>query len=147
MKTIETLNRASLLAITCILLFACKAQKQNQANTTKLINTDYAVTHLGEKDVTDEKLTMEVDTEAQRVSGFAGCNNYKFKYDIDNEGVLDLGYIVSTKMYCEDSMDLERNFFKQIGRITNFKIQKEHITFLSENGTQVIKAQKAKDSE
>ncbi|MFN2260509.1 MAG: META domain-containing protein [Psychroflexus sp.] len=147
MKAKQILRQLSFLVFGSLILFACKAQKQNEANTTALINADYLITHLGEDNVSEEELTMEVNADEARISGFAGCNNYKFEYKLDDKGQLDLGLGVATKMYCDDSMDLESKFFTKASLVTNFVIQNEILYLKSKSGETVIKAKKEEKSE
>lgn len=147
MNTMKILTSLSLVIVGSLMLLACKSQKQNQANTTTLLNEDYIITHLGEDEVTDKELTMEVNADEARISGFAGCNNYKFDYELDEEGKLDLGLGIATKMYCEESMDLESKFFTKASLVTNFAIQNHTLYLKSKSGETVIKAKKEEKSE
>ncbi|WP_127844603.1 META domain-containing protein [Psychroflexus aestuariivivens] len=142
MKTMKVIKSLSFVIFASLVLLACKAQKQNEANTTKLVNADYLITHLGDETVSDEELTMEVDADEQRISGYSGCNNYKFEYELDENGRLDLGLGVATKMYCEDSMDLESKFFQKAGLVTNFVLKDNTLSLKSKSGEILIKAKK-----
>lgn len=128
-----------------LILASCKAQKQNEMTSQALVSQTYTITEINNQDVSDSKLTLKVNTETNTISGFSGCNNYSFNYKL-NEGVLDLGYAMATKMYCEGAMKLENLFFKTASSVSQFESSKEQIIFKSKEGDEIIRAKK-KDSE
>jgi heat shock protein HslJ len=128
-----------------LILASCKAQKQNEMASQKLVNQKYTITEINNQDVSDSKLTLKVNTENKTISGFSGCNNYSFNYKV-NEGVLDLGYAMATKMYCEGAMELENLFFKTTSAASQFERTTEYIVLKSKEGDVILRA-KTKDSE
>jgi len=49
--------------------------------------------------------------DERKVNGFAGCNKYFTSFSLDGRK-LDFGEIGSTKMHCEETMELEKAFLK-----------------------------------
>jgi heat shock protein HslJ len=129
-----------------ILLGSCKAQKQGKMMSDQLMKQEYVVTHLGDKDVSGSGLTLRVNPENSTISGKSGCNNYNFSYKLEGEK-LDLGYASATKMYCEDSMELENLFFQKAASVTQFENSKQMIHLKNKAGEVVIKAKKREKSE
>ncbi|MGM0634668.1 MAG: META domain-containing protein [Bacteroidota bacterium] len=124
------------------LLIGCKSTKQaSKTFSEKLETADYILVKIADKDVEDMNLEMHVDTEEQSISGDAGCNSYRFEYKLE-EGNLDLGYGVATKMYCEDTMEIERLFFTQSGKVTKFTQTEKELHFKNDEGKILIKAKK-----
>lgn len=80
--------------------------------------------------------TMEFDAESQRVSGFAGCNNYFGNYSLNNQGQVNFSELASTKKMCINSMNLEDAFLQTLdksewisveGRTLNIKDKEEQV--------------------
>lgn len=144
MKRILNTPLASIMFLSIIVILAsCKAQKMT---SDKLMPQDYNVTQIGEKDVSDSKLTLKVNPENSTISGYSGCNNYSFNYKLNGED-LDMGFASATKMYCDGEMDMENLFFQKAASITQFENSKEEINFRNKDGEIVIKAKKKEKSE
>lgn len=80
--------------------------------------------------------TMEFDAEGQRVSGFAGCNNYFGNYTLTDQGKVNFSELASTKKMCINSMNLEDAFLQTLdksewisveGRTLNIKDKEEQV--------------------
>ena len=139
MKYISTLNSSVLLLIIFVVLSSCKAQKQNDMNSEKLISQEYIITQLGDKEISNSKLTIKVDSKSSTLSGYSGCNSYSFNYKL-NDGTLDLGFGRATKMYCEDTMELEELFFQKAASVTQFENSTETLHLKDKSGDILIKA-------
>lgn len=144
MKQILNTALASLMILSIVVIFAsCKAQKMV---SDKLMQQEYFVTQLGDKDVSESDLTLKVNPENSTISGYSGCNNYSFNYKLKGEE-LDMGFASATKIYCEDDMDMENLFFQKAASITQFENSKQEINFKNKDGEIVIKAKKKEKSE
>ncbi|SDG40258.1 META domain-containing protein [Psychroflexus sediminis] len=132
------LNSGILVVSLVIILGSCKAQKRT---SDQLIAQEYAITQLGDKEVSESELTLKVNPENSVISGYAGCNNYSYSYKL-KEGKLNLGYATATKIYCEDSMELENLFFQKMSSVTQFESSKQAIYFKNEDGKILVKAKK-----
>ena len=142
MKRILTIN-FSLIVLSAIMLVSCKAQKMT---SDQLYPHTYEITDIEGKDVSDAKLTLQVNPETSIISGYAGCNRYSFNYKLEGK-TLDLGFASATKMYCEDGMDNENLFFQKAASVTHFENSKEQIIFRNKDGDIVIKAKNTNQSE
>jgi uncharacterized lipoprotein YbaY/heat shock protein HslJ len=92
---------------------------------TALANTRWRLVGLGETG--DERLPEKnrpwlrfTDKEA-RVHGFSGCNNVMGSYRLEGDG-LQLGQLVSTQMFCQDTAALERAFLDALKTATGYRI-------------------------
>lgn len=132
------LKKIALLLTLAVILGSCKAQKMT---SDQLKAQEYTITQLGDKDVSDSKLTLKVMPEKSIISGYSGCNNYNFNYELEN-GKLDLGYASATKMYCEEDMAIENLFFQKAASVTQFENSEEVINFKNKEGEIVIKGKK-----
>jgi heat shock protein HslJ len=141
---IKSLQTVSILAC-IILVISCgslsSSQEKNKANgfSTEFILASYELIAIGERNVESMNLEMHIDPKQKRISGDSGCNRYGYTYQLENE-VLDLGFGMATKMYCEDTQAIENEFFKQMSKVNRFIIQGENITFTNENNEVLVTA-------
>ena len=127
---------ASLLI--AVLIVGCKAQP---VKTTGLENGFYSITSINGQTVTTYNLTVEINADKDIISGFSGCNNYRFNYK-ESVSNLDLGFGVSSKMYCEDTQAIENAFFEATSRVTGFKQTKQSLELINKEGSIEVKAVK-----
>lgn len=132
-----------LIMLTLGIFMSCKTSKNNQESSYSdaFESTEYELTTIEGKDVREMNLALRIDPENNRISGESGCNNYQFNYQLE-ETNLDLGYGVATKMYCQETMDIENAFFGAAKKVKHFKIGEEMIVFFDENGYRLIEAKR-----
>lgn len=143
MKRLLSTNLNIMLLSIVLILASCKAQKMT---SEQLLNQEYVITQIGDKDVSDSGLTLNVNPENSTISGFAGCNKYNYSYEL-KDGELDMGFASATKMYCDNNMDLENLFFQKSASVTQFENSPKEINLKNKDGEVVIKAIKKEDSE
>lgn len=124
-------------------LASCKSGKTElpKSYATSLENQAYQLLSIEKKDVTEMDLDLRIDAEKNFISGESGCNNYQFNYTL-KEDVLDLGYGVATKMYCEETMPIENAFFGAASKVKHFSMSNDMLYFLDENGEALLTAKK-----
>ena len=77
-------------------LFACKTKK-GTTQSTKLGNSSWVVTHLGEK---ESSVMQTLVIEDKGIGGKGACNGFGGKLKLeDNQGIMIFD-VVSTKMAC-----------------------------------------------
>ena len=79
--------------------------------------------------------------QSNDVFGFAGCNNFAGKVNIDvNNKSITFAPLATTRKFCMDGENnIEQDFLKNIQFITNFEYQKnEKILLLKDNNSKVI---------
>ena len=59
----------------------------------------------------EEKIPTILFSNDNKVNGFAGCNKYFGNYTLDGR-TINLDELGSTRMHCEDAMELEQAFLK-----------------------------------
>lgn len=81
---------------------------------TKLhTDQEYIVEWIGERPLIDRShLTFQLDTEQQRVHGFAGCNQWFGNYRLDGER-LSISHIASTRKACAPALMEQENRYLQ----------------------------------
>ena len=76
--------------------------------------------------------TLNIDLEAKKISGNAGCNNYGASFTIDKEQ-LKFETPFATKMYCTN-MKIEKTFFECLQNTSYYQIENGKLKlFSSEN--------------
>ncbi len=132
------------LVIMALLLLSCNSLKTKSSNSepsfsSEFVLATYYLEKIGEEDVSEMQLEMHIDPEQKRISGNAGCNRYGFTYSLKEE-VLDLGYAMATKMYCEETMSIEDSFFRHMTKSDRFIVYKNKISFTNEENEVLVTA-------
>lgn len=125
-------------------IISCNSLKKKSSNSESSFSSEfvlatYYLEKIGEEDVSEMQLEMHIDPEQNRISGNAGCNRYGFTYSLKEE-VLDLGYAMATKMYCEETMSIEDSFFRHMTKSDRFIVDKNKITFTNEENEVLVTA-------
>jgi heat shock protein HslJ len=132
----KILHITSIVSCICLVIScgsSSSSQEKNKANgfSTEFVLASYELVSIGERNVEKMNLEMHIDPKQKRISGNSGCNRYGYTYQLENE-VLDLGFGMATKMYCEDTQDIENEFFAQMTKANRFIVEGEKITFTNE---------------
>jgi heat shock protein HslJ len=75
-----------------------------------------------------------------RLNGSGGCNRFFSSYEI-TDGMLKVGLIGSTMMYCNDPpwlMDLERDFFICLERSSSFELKDDTLMIKDVEGNELL---------
>ncbi len=80
--------------------------------------------------------TIDIDLNAKKISGNAGCNNYGATFLIDKEQI-KFETPFATKMYCTN-MNIEKAFFECLQNTTNYKLVNGELTFFSKDGEKLL---------
>lgn len=75
----------------------------------------------------ERQATLEFDTEAGRIKGNAGCNNYGAQYTI-NSTLIEVGGIMSTRMACPN-LKGENRFTEALSGISTIDVNQNELTF------------------
>jgi len=100
------------------------------------------VQNLYGEDVSEHKITMIFDPTTKSLSGFSGCNTYSCTYTTDG-GKFSSGFPMATKMYCEKSGKLEKQFFKALSEMTNNEVKETILGCKNLQGEEIIIANKS----
>ena len=99
----------------------------------------YSVEELLSKDVSKKEYFISFD--ADKVSGFMGCNLYSGTYEIKEE-TISFGPLMATKKYCENEMENENLWLKSVSEITSFSIDGKSVLLFDNKGKLILKATK-----
>ena len=139
MKTIilQTLQKYIVVLGSLILLTACGASapesatpEQNETVTVQEESTLYQHEwHLislqgakAGKGADGRMVSINFDDNTNKVTGYAGCNNYFSLFTVDGES-LSIGAMGMTRRYCEKQADLETKFSKVLANAKFYQIE------------------------
>ena len=110
------------------------ASEKDTSNTIQIqsISGTYNILFLKENNTQSLGLTMSFDEKSNKVSGFAGCNRFSGTYIIKKDSIA-FSRIISTKMYCEKTQNIEDLMFKYLSKVNSFSLQEN--TLVLKNGT------------
>jgi len=101
---------------------ATNMQENIDVKQTETLSGKYTITLLSGKTELPENMHLTFDATENRVSGFAGCNNFSGEYSTDGE-TIKIGPLVSTKMACKRFMDVENHTFKVLEQVSMFSVK------------------------
>lgn len=114
----------TLLGVGLLALFAC-SEGGSGASGASLVDRDWELVALGGK--TDpvgaggKPITLRLDSADSRAAGFGGCNRYTGSFELSG-AALKFGAVASTRMACDQGMDLEGLYFPALGTVQSWKI-------------------------
>ena len=97
-------------------------QDDMEMNQTEILSGTYNITLVGNNKDLPENIHLNFDETKNRVSGFAGCNNFSGDYNIDGD-IIKFGALMSTKMFCKRFMDIEQHVLKALEQTNTFSIK------------------------
>ncbi|MGY3795507.1 META domain-containing protein [uncultured Aquimarina sp.] len=140
MKYYTLLFTFFLLLTNCNSVNAVNSNNKEAQDTSKL-NGTYMVTNLYGKDVSEYKLTMIFDTSKNSISGFSGCNSYTCDYIADKNS-LNTGFPIGTKIYCEETSNVEKEFFKVFAEEKYKNLEGNTLNLTNHKGITILSAKK-----
>lgn len=78
-------------------------------------------------------VTIRLQSSDQRAMGFAGCNQFSGPYTMTGDS-LSFGPAISTKMACEQGMDVETGFLSMLNDVTSYQVTDTSLTLLGPGG-------------
>lgn len=127
-----------------LLLVYCKPT--GQTTTANLESTYWKLAEVNGTPVTTPENGREVHMVLdgkegeKRVSGFAGCNGLGGDYTLDGDKIKFT--IITTKMFCDDRMDVENFLTDALNKADNYKI-KDNTLELYQGSTFLIRFEAA----
>ncbi len=136
-----------LLLISLTLFSNCNSVNTANSKNTEAKNQSepegkYLVTSLYGKDVSEHKLTLEFDKANNKLSGFSGCNIYYCDYTL-TDSTFSVSSPGASKRYCEETMELEKTFFKALSELKIQNSKSNSLSFKNNSEETIIIAKKA----
>lgn len=114
-----------------ILLLAATGCKVSEETTTFNAPGEWKLFRLNGESVSLAKpITLNFNEGEQKVSGFAGCNQYFGNFSAANNS-MKFSLLGSTKMFC-DSMDAENKFMDALAQVNSFAIRDNTLYMLTD---------------
>lgn len=129
----KTHKLISLFALALVLgLAACSGAGPN----TDLNGTSWALVEIsGQPVVADSSPTLSFEEE--QAGGSGSCNSFGGEYTLDN-GKLTFGPLVSTMMYCEDTMEQETAYLAALQSAAAYQMEDGRLLILDADGVVVL---------
>lgn len=123
-----------LFSLSLFTLTSCEEQE---------IAGSYDVVMVGENDYSEHDITLTIEMgEENRISGKSACNNYSGAFESLGKGKVKIGPLMGTKMYCQDVAQIESDYMKHIGMVTEVKMTKNGLELQDLEGKTLITAVK-----
>ena len=111
-------------------------------NTSSELKTAYyEATSIDGVNLNDKKVSIFLNTDEKAISGNATCNDYRFEYEIDDKEI-KMNRGISTKMYCDGKMDIERGFMQHLGNVKYISQTDDMLYLKDKENKLLIKAKK-----
>ncbi len=127
------------LLLVFVLLTACRPSHKigdlvGVPKERPLEKTYWVLTELDGKPIATineaKKLNLLLDPVTKTASGFAGCNQFAGGYTLEGKK-LNLKNLAATRMFCEETMEIEIRFLQAIRETDAYKIE-ENVLFLNQ---------------
>jgi heat shock protein HslJ len=119
------------------LIMACRPSNQigelvGVINERPLEGTNWLLIELNGKEISTVEYKRPVSVfyqkEGNKVNGFAGCNSFTGSYKQEGSKVICTP-LASTKMFCQETMELETSFLQLLQTEHTIKMEGAHMTF------------------
>ena len=137
----KKMNRIQINIFLFFLTFGCLAQATNKSP----LKTDFAViknqqwylqTLLKNKYLTNGNQPY-IHFSDTHLSGFAGCNQIKGNYTIENNHI-NIQNIKQTKKFCQESIELENRFVELLYKTHKWKFRKNKFILKDEHNKKLL---------
>lgn len=96
----------------------------------QMVSIDNQKATMGEN---NKPVTLEFTNDTMRYQGFAGCNNYSGRFEIEQQS-LELGPAMATRKMCQQGSKIESLYFKALSAVDSFQLQARTLTLYDKNG-------------
>lgn len=129
--------------LTALTIAGCAAAPRSEhvatASAVPLVNTNWRLTHLGDRVIENpaggNAVALQLQPTNMRLTGFAGCNRMFGGYLLDADQ-LKFDQVGATKMACVDEsrMKLEQEYFQMLSAVARWKITGSSLELLDAGG-------------
>lgn len=92
------------------------------ANDSKLGNGKWILRKIGGLDVNTNRAFIRFEEDKNRFGGNGGCNGMGGDLSVKGS-TIDMSQIISTKIYCEGTSEIENQFFNELENVNRFEIR------------------------
>ena len=106
-------------------------------STPELENTYWKLVRLGDQPMLVSagrpEIHLRLVREGRKVQGFAGCNRLVGGYELGGQDLRFVG-LATTRMACQEEMELEQAFLKALGATARWNILSKHLELYGSGG-------------
>ena len=110
------------------------------ANTAQLKTTYWKLTGMGSTPVnvadSQREPHMIFAADSKQITGAGGCNRMFGSYELNGDALVITG-VGSTKMACQNGMDVENSFLSSLQRVAKYRIAGQSLELLDASGAVV----------
>lgn len=126
-----------MVGLLVFLIMACRPSNQigelvGVINERPLEGTNWLLIELNGKEISTVEYKRPVSVfyqkEGNKVNGFTGCNSFTGSYKLDGPKIVCTP-LASTKMFCQETMELETSFLQLLQTEHTFKMDGSHMIF------------------
>lgn len=111
---------------------------QQQENLALLQNKTWVITHIGATEFAKKAETPIIQFGSDlRISGSDGCNRVMGNYAVKDHR-LNLGEIASTKMLCQNNMDVVAKYNTALKQVMGYQVYNQTLKLLDKHGNVVL---------
>lgn len=105
------------------------------------VNGNYDVIMVGENDYSSHDITLNIEMgEENRISGKSACNTYSGSFENPEENKVEIGPLMGTKMYCQDTNKIERDYMNHLSMVISVNTTTDGIEMLDKDDNVIITA-------
>ncbi|WGK65439.1 META domain-containing protein [Croceiramulus getboli] len=134
-----------LISSILLLLFAAKGCN-DRSITPETMDGVYTLASFESKSMTDQDLSLTINSENKTLGGSVGCNSFTSDYTLDGNQV-SFSAPLSTKMYCPETSKREREFFDMLTTVTRVEAEEDQLKFFNAQEETCFTLQKKQSSE
>ncbi len=102
-----------------------------------ITDRDWTLVELGDNTAPmgngDRPVTLRLVSANGTAGGFAGCNRYNGPYTLEGNR-LTFGPAISTKMGCQQGMDVEVSYLGMLPQVTNYEVTSSALVLVGGSG-------------
>ncbi|WP_055411562.1 META domain-containing protein [Nonlabens sp. YIK11] len=129
------------------LLFGMMILTLIACNELEDINGSYEVVTVDGQDMAGQGITINIDMSEKenRISGNNSCNQYSGNFENPEANRVEMGMMISTKIYCEEKAKTEQLFMNQLALVKKAEYKNDHLKLMDEDGMVLIKAKRVNE--
>jgi heat shock protein HslJ len=123
--------------ILIISLFSCRTTKNSKdIKNVNVLQESYKIELIDGINFSETPPTLKFNFSENKIYGFAICNHYSADF-LKEKNQIKFTSISATVMYCDD-IKSEKIFFRNLNRVTQYKIENEKLFLLDDNDKIII---------
>lgn len=133
-----------LFGLTLFCFLGCQSiQKKQDKTSTKnnALNRKWMLVELdtiNKQKLIDNKVFIDLSKRENTGTAYAGCNNIGFKYTTKNTSKISFSDVISTRMYCEDTNNIEAALLDALNTCKSYELKGQFL-YLTTTSKKTVK--------